>query len=116
MITRAKVILPIQQYESKIPNFLLENNFNRATTDPTITFQAKIRKTTTESKTLIPPDSKWKYINLNPSAPAIKGLIKIQKPDQPIRPVVNWRTAPAYNLSKLFTQINHLAPLPNKPL
>ena len=46
--------------------------------------------------------------------PSIKGLIKINKPDQPIRPVVNRRSAPAYKLSKLFTnKINHLIPLPN---
>ena len=36
------------------------------------------------------------------------------KPDQPIRPVLNWRNAPAYKLPKLFTQkVGHLAPLPN---
>jgi len=50
---------------------------------------------------------------MNPSAPSIKELIKIHKEDQPIRPVVNWRNAPAYFLSKLFTnKINHLSPLP----
>ena len=51
---------------------------------------------------------------MNPSAPSIKGLIKLHKPDQPIRPVVNWQNAPAYNLSKLFTnKINYVTPLPN---
>ena len=65
--------------------------------------------TINHSKTLIPQDSKWKYINLNPSALTIKGLIKIHKPNQPIRPIVNWRNAPAYKLSKLCTQtINQL--------
>jgi len=51
---------------------------------------------------------------MNPSAPSIKGLIKIHKPDQPIWPVVNWRNAPGYKLSKLFTnRINHITPLLN---
>jgi hypothetical protein len=51
---------------------------------------------------------------MNPSAPSIKGLIKIHKQDQPIRPVVNWRNAPAYQLSKRFTnKINLLTPLPH---
>ena len=49
------------------------------------------------SKTLIPPDTKWKYINMNPTAPTIKGLIKLHKPKQLIWPVVNWRGAPAYS-------------------
>jgi len=38
---------------------------------------------------LIPQECKWKYINMNPYAPSIKGLIKIHKPDQPIQPIVN---------------------------
>jgi hypothetical protein len=51
---------------------------------------------------------------MNPSAPSIKGLIKIHKQEQPIRPVVNWHKAPAYQLSKLFTKkINQLSPLPH---
>jgi hypothetical protein len=116
MITRADkgnslVILPITQYESKMQDFLLENNFQKTTTDPTKAFQTQIRKTIKDSKTLIAQDNKWKYINLNPSAPSIKGLIKVHKPDQPIRPIVNWCQTPAY---KLFTNnINHTTPLPN---
>jgi len=51
---------------------------------------------------------------MNPSAPTIKGLTKVHKAGQPIRPVVNWRNAPAYNLAKLFSQkMRQLAPLPN---
>ena len=51
---------------------------------------------------------------MNPSAPYIKGLIKIHKPDQPIRPVANWRNASAYELSNVFTEKAHrIAPLPN---
>jgi hypothetical protein len=40
---------------------------------------------------LIPHDSKWRYTNMNSSAPTVKGLIKIHKPGHPIRLVVNWR-------------------------
>ena len=51
---------------------------------------------------------------MNPTAPSIKGLIKIHNPDQPTLPVVNWRNAPAYRLSRLFTdKIIHLVPPPN---
>jgi hypothetical protein len=107
------VILPTQQYESKIQDFLQNNNFITTTKDPTNTFQAEIKNTIKHSKTLILYDSRWKYTNLNPSAPSIKGLIKLHKQGLPIRPVVNWRNAPAYQLSRLFTQeINNIAPLP----
>jgi hypothetical protein len=118
MITRTdkgnSVVILLTQYETTIQNFLLNNNFHTITTDPTKFFQAQIRKMVKENKTLIPHDARWKYINMNPSAPSIKGLIKIHKSDQPIWPVVNWCNAPAYKLYKLFTnKINHIASLPN---
>jgi len=119
MITRADkgnsiVILPTLQYETKTQNFILNNKFRTATADPTNTFQVQVGQTIRDSKTLIPKDTRWKYTNMNPSAPSIKSLIKIYKPDQPIRPIVNWRNAPVYRLSKLCTEkVHRLAPLPN---
>jgi hypothetical protein len=87
MITHADkgnsiVIPPTHHYETKIQNFIPNNNFHAATTDPTNTFQTQIRQTIKESTTLIPKDCRWKYINMNPSTPSIKGLIRIHKPDQ----------------------------------
>ena len=118
MIARAdkgnsNVILPTHQYETKIQNFIL-NNFCTTTTDPINTFQTHIRQTINEIRTLIPRDSRWKYINLNPSAPSIKGLFKLHIPDQLNRPVRNWKNATEYRLSKLFTEKFHrLTPLSN---
>jgi hypothetical protein len=118
-ITRADkgnslVILPTPQYEMKIDKFLMDNSFHTIATDATKTFQNQVRNTVNSSKTLIQKASRWRYTIMNPSAPSIKGLIKIHKQDQPIRPVVNWRKAPAYNLSRLFTKkINQLTLLPH---
>jgi hypothetical protein len=108
------VIIPIQQYESKIHYFLQMNSLQTTSTDPSKRCQTQIRTTINKSKTLIPQYFRWKYINLNPSVPTIRGLIKkIHKPDQPIRNIVNWHNAPACKLAKLFTQrISQLAPLP----
>jgi hypothetical protein len=107
------VILPTLQYNTKIQNFIYRNNFQTSTVNPTKTFQNQIRKTINHSTKLIAQDSKWKLINLNPSAPTIKGLIKLHEPNQPIHPIVNWRNAPAYKLSKLFTlKIKQISPLP----
>jgi len=63
MIARADkgnsiVILPTIQYEAKIQDFILNNNFRTTTTDPTNTFQSHIRQTINESRTLIPRSSK----------------------------------------------------------
>jgi hypothetical protein len=107
------VILPSEQYTEKVQSFISCNQFQVSKKDPTNTFQEQVKKTINQSKTLIPPDTRWKYINMKPSAPTFNGLIKLHKPDHPIRPVVNWRNAPAYKLAKLFTQIiNRLNPLP----
>jgi len=100
MVTRADkgntiMILPIHQYETKLQDFIKNNDVHTKVTDPTKTFQTQIRTTIKQSPTVTAKDYRWKYNNMNPSAPSIKGLIKIHKPDQPIRPVVNWRNAPA---------------------
>jgi hypothetical protein len=107
------VLLPIKQYDAKIQDFVKANKFQNATKDPTRYFQSQVRNSINNSRTLIPHDSKWRYTNMNPSAPTIKGLIKIHKPGHPIRPVVNWRNAPAYKLARSLThQFRQLAPLP----
>ena len=119
MITKADkgnttVILPTHQYETKLQDFISNNDFRTKATDPTKTFQTQIQSTIKQSPTLISKDHRWKYTNMNPTAPTIKGLIKLHKPDQPIHPVVKWPNAPAYRLSKLFTEkVTQLAPLPH---
>jgi hypothetical protein len=52
-------------------------------------------------------------VNLNPSTHTISGLIKINKPDVPIRPIINWKEAPAYKPARKLTK-NHeiFIPLP----
>jgi hypothetical protein len=107
------VILPTASYNKKIQNFINGNKFRSTKSNQTKTFQNKIRTVINNSTHLINTYTRWKYMNLNPSAPTIKGLIKLHKPDQPVRPVVNWQNAPAYKLAKLFTQkTQSLAPLP----
>ena len=118
MFTRADkgnslVTLPTEHYENKVEQFIQSNNFLTSKTNPTESIQTQVRKVINNSKALIPPDEKWKPINLNPSAPSIKGLIKLHKPEHPIRPIVNWRGSPAYKLAQLFTnKFRLIAPLP----
>ena len=119
MIARADkgnslVIIPTTQYECKIEDFIQGNGLLTSNTNPTKSFQAQVRRVINNGKTLIPPDSKWQRINMNPTAATIKGLIKLHKPGHPIRPVVNWKGAPSYKLARLFTQkIKIMAPLSN---
>jgi hypothetical protein len=117
MVTRADkgnslVIIYQTDYNDKVQSFLHNNSFSVLPRDPTTKFQNNIRKTISASKTAVPQDTKWKLINLNPSPSNIHGLIKIHNPDSPIRPIINWRNAPAYKLaqhiSRIFTAYNIL--------
>jgi len=65
MITRADkgntvVILPTHQYETKLHDFIQNNDFHTKTTDPTKTFQMQVRTTIKQSPTQIPKDYRWK--------------------------------------------------------
>ena len=69
--------------------------------------------TQSESTNLIPKEKRWQFVNLNPSIPNIRGLIKIHKAEAPIRPIVNWENSPAYKVAKMLTNKLHTyAPLP----
>jgi hypothetical protein len=36
--------------------------------------------------------------------PTIRGLVKIHKTDTPIRPIINWKEAPANKISKFIAK------------
>jgi len=57
-----------------------------------------------ECQLIIQKDERRKYINLNPTPPIIRGLIKIHKEDSPIRRIVNWKNAPTYRLTKMLSK------------
>ena len=61
---------------------------------------------------VIQKDERRKYINLNPIPPSIRGLIKVHKEDSPIRPIVNWKNAPAYKLTKMLSKFAIYIPFP----
>jgi hypothetical protein len=89
------VILYTEEYNQRIQDFIDDNTFDSVNSDPTKSYQRELTATILECNTLIKKDSKWKFKNLNPKAPTIRGLIKIHKVDRPIRPIVNWTQAPA---------------------
>jgi hypothetical protein len=51
---------------------------------------------------------------MNPIAPTLQGTIKSDKPNIPIRPIINWKNAPAYGLArKLSKLLQYHLKLPN---
>jgi hypothetical protein len=79
--------------------------FQQVPHNPTKRLQRHIRAAINDCKEIIPKEDKWKYISLNPTTPRLRGLIKIHKTESPIRPVVNWKNAPAYKLAKMLVDV-----------
>ena len=94
------VILPKDVYRHKIQNFINDNTFIITDKGYTNSYQEDIRHTNNTCPNLIQKDKNWQIISLNTSPPAIRGLIKIHKENSPIRPIINWRGAPAYKMPK----------------
>jgi hypothetical protein len=92
------------EYNSKVQAFISDNNFTPSKQDVTKKLQSATRYIVNECNVIIPKDKKWKYINLNPSTPSVRDLIKFHTVDAPIRPIVDWTNAPAYKLAKLLVK------------
>ena len=84
-----------KDYEDIVSNFIHNNNAHTTTNNTTATFQKELKLTVKGCKTIISPEISWKFTNLNPKSPHLKGLLKVHKTNIPIRPVVDYSPAPA---------------------
>ena len=98
------VIIYIDEYKSKILDFITNNNFTIADNDIPRKLQHDLKLAINECQKRIRKDNSWRYINLNPIAPTLRGLIKIYKEGARIRPFVNWKNTPAYKLAKMLAK------------
>jgi len=78
--------------------------------EPTDKYNRQISNIVKNNKTIDKKD-KNKYLQSNPKAPKLKALIKLHEENHPIRPLVNFVTAPSYFISKyiknqLTTKLN----------
>jgi hypothetical protein len=92
-------------YNNKVQHFIGNRNFTVMDKDPTKHFQRIMRNIVNESPVSIDKHNKTKYINLNPTAPSIRGLPKLHKVNCPIRPIVNRQNAPAFKIAKLLNKL-----------
>ena len=104
---RTCVILYTSDYTNKVQTFLNNNNFQKLPKDPTGKHQKSIIKVLQQCN-LIGNKKQMKFlIQTKPQPPTLKAQIKIHKPDNPIRPIVNNINAPAYKISKyLVNKLN----------
>jgi len=99
------VVIYTDEYTQKVQEFISQDNFTTANEDITKALQKEVRDTVNECKSVIRKQDKWKFMNLNPIGPTLRGLIKVHKVGAPIRPVVNWKNAPAYNLAQMLVKV-----------
>jgi hypothetical protein len=97
------VILPIEEYKTKIHDLIQNNQFTNLNSNPTDQYQ-KMIKHKLNKQNIIQKEHKWKYSNMKPTAPNLHTTTKLHKQNTPIRPVVNWRNSPAYNMAKFVTK------------
>ena len=108
------LVIYCDEYEHKVNNFISNNEAIEINDNPTAKFQKDVRITLNECRHIIDTNNKWRYINLNPSTPVMRGLVKIHKEDTPVRPIVNFKNAPTYNLAKTLTKVlKKYIPLPH---
>ena len=97
------VIIYTEDYTAKVNNFLNNNNFQTVKINPTNKFQKLITKALKQCHLIVKKQVKH-LIQKNPQPPTLKAQIKIHKPDNPIRPVVNNINSPTYKISKLLAK------------
>ena len=100
-------------YNKKVNSFVSNSSFTVANSDNNRKRQRDIRNAVSDCQQAIQTDDRWKYINLNTTAPTIRGLVKIHKEGASIRPVIKWKNAPASKLAKMLSKkLQAYVPLP----
>ena len=85
--------------QNKTLEYLNNPIYKKSKTDPTTRYQKEIRQVIKQANQIINKSNNF-IINANPSAPRLRVSTKIHKKNYPIRPIVNYKTAPAYKLKK----------------
>jgi hypothetical protein len=84
--------------------FNTENGLSKLKKDPSAKFQKNVKETLKKCHIIISSLNKFKFIQIKPQAPKLNALIKLHKENLPIRPVVNYKNAPTYNIAKFLAK------------
>jgi hypothetical protein len=98
------LILTQEEYHHKVNNFIQDNRFTVINNNPTQHYQKTIKQTLKQCNNIIQKETIWRYTNTNPALPNLHATIKLHKPNTPIRPIINWKHAPVYELAKHLSQ------------
>jgi hypothetical protein len=93
------------EYTKKVQNFLTENNFHTLQNDPTNRDHKLLQKILQQCNLVIDKKQIKFLKQKNPQPPTLKAQIKLHKPGNSIRPVINIR-AQSYKTAKHLTDTN----------
>jgi hypothetical protein len=98
------VIIYTQAYMEKLHSFLAENNFQPIPTNPTAKDHKTIHKTLQRCDRIIDKKHANYLTQKHPTTPTLIVLLKLHKPNIPIRQVVNNINAPHHKAAKKLTR------------
>jgi hypothetical protein len=87
-------------YEEKVHTFLTDNNIHSLPGDPTKKHQTLVSKALQQCNLILHKKQIRHW-----TQPPLKAQLKLHKPDIPIRPTVNNRSAPAYKTARKLNSI-----------
>ena len=99
------VVMDKDQYTLKVNDFINNNNIEMIQVDPTAQFVKILNNIINRSTCIFDENTRRALKPIKAVAPQFVGLPKIHKPNVPIRPLVNFTTAPSYKISKILTRI-----------
>lgn len=99
------VVLNKNVYNNKVYEFIDENNIKKLRKDPTNKYVKELNNAINKCSNLFNETTKRYLKPINARAPQLTGLPKIHKENMPMRPVVNYTSAPGYRVSKKLEQI-----------
>ena len=99
------VIISREVYQQKVYDFIHNNNIKPIDVDPTSKFVKSLNNAINKCTHLF-NDTTRRYLKpMAAQAPHFTGLLKIHKEDTPIRPLINYTTAPGYKAAKKLAEI-----------
>lgn len=97
------VVMYKDDYCTKVEEFIAQNEFKKLLKNPTQEFTKEANTAISKCKSITKIEQTKLKVN-NPKAPTLRGQPKIHKPNNPIRPIVNFQNAPTYNICKYLNK------------
>jgi len=94
--SKAIVIIDKDQLQTKVNEFIRNNNILSLNKDPMEKYQKLIQQAIKKANSIIDKNVHKYLMNIKPTAPKLTVQLKTHKVNQPIRPVINNTPAPAY--------------------